>query len=249
MSSDALNWAKQIKVGNGNRKAVLMILADYADEQGSCYPGQWRIAEEAEVGERTVRRILSEFEEMGVLYRKARIRKEGRGRTSDRYYLCLDWRHDQPAKMASKSDQPAKSDDQPATGARPTGQSLAGDPLGNHQEEPPDIAPVVAKATPARSNGRKRDRLFEALCESCGMDWHNLTASARGPTNRALKELRDVDATPDEVRCRARHYSMHMPNATLTPSALAKHWALCEHPPRPKPSPNEVWLASQLGQP
>lgn len=128
MSSEALNWAKSVSVGGPAKKAVLLVLADYADHEWSCFPSQAKIAEQAEVGERTVRRILAEWEQTGLIRRAHRLAVDGRGRTSDRIYL-------QPATVAGWSgvDQPAKSADQPATDDRPTGQALAGEPLENHQ--------------------------------------------------------------------------------------------------------------------
>src|SRR5690606_38135511 len=58
----------------------------------------------------------------------------------------------------------------------------------------------------------------------CGLPLAELTASARGALNRATKELRDLHATPAEVHRRATAYRATYRGATLTPSALAKHW-------------------------
>lgn len=52
-----------------------------------------------------------------------------------------------------------------------------------------------------------------------------MTKSERGRYNRALKELRDAGATPDEITKRARHYAQTYPGASLTPTALATHWS------------------------
>ena len=134
MSSTALNWAKSISVGSANRKAVLLILADYCDEEWSCFPSQKRIAEEAEVGERTVRRILAEWEQEGVIRRERRPSKDGSGRSSDRIFI-------QPAALAARNEgvlalQAATGAVQPANGDSSTGQGLAREPLENHQKEP-----------------------------------------------------------------------------------------------------------------
>lgn len=72
--------------------------------------------------------------------------------------------------------------------------------------------------------GRKRDELFEAVAESANIDWHRLTPTARKSINAALKELRAVDATPNDVRARASQFRSKFPQASLTPMALAKHW-------------------------
>ncbi len=62
MSVKAMAWAKAQKAGGPGIKAVLLVLADYADEQWSCFPGQQRIAEETEQSIRTVRAQLETLE-------------------------------------------------------------------------------------------------------------------------------------------------------------------------------------------
>lgn len=69
---------------------------------------------------------------------------------------------------------------------------------------------------------RKRDALFEAVAEVCGIDWRSdLTDSARGALNKACAQLRGVSATLEEVQRRAANWSYP---AKLTPSGLAKQW-------------------------
>lgn len=77
------------------------------------------------------------------------------------------------------------------------------------------------------SSPRERDLLFEALCEATGLDYHELTKSERDGVNQALKQIRDVNATPEQVFTRAENYPTHFATAALTASALARHWAQC----------------------
>lgn len=79
--------------------------------------------------------------------------------------------------------------------------------------------------TLAPKSAREPDHLFEAVAESCGMDWRNgITKQARGSLNAAVKDLRDIGADPEAVRERAANWPGLFPDATLTPPALAKHW-------------------------
>lgn len=82
MSFQAQNWAVKIKTGTPSAKSVLLLLANYADHTGFCYPSQERLAEELELTERTVRDALGRLEEMGVIRRERRFTTEGY-RTSD----------------------------------------------------------------------------------------------------------------------------------------------------------------------
>lgn len=116
MSIAASQWAKKVRTGAPGRKAVLLVLADYADELGSCFPGQKRIADETEMGERTVRRHLAELEQEGWIRREER-RVDGY-RTSDRIVLKLG-REPRPANPTGSDDDPVL----PANIDSPTGQN------------------------------------------------------------------------------------------------------------------------------
>jgi hypothetical protein len=85
MSYDAQSWARKIVAGNGVRKAVLMSIANRAnDADGACWPSQKRIAAETEFCERAVRNALADLEEMGL------IRREKRKDTTDLIYLIME---------------------------------------------------------------------------------------------------------------------------------------------------------------
>jgi hypothetical protein len=84
----------------------------------------------------------------------------------------------------------------------------------------------IAPAAPRDPPPRQTDELFEALVGACRIEPRELTVSLRGAVNRALKDLRAVEATPGQVTIRARRFYERYPTMTLTPSALAKHWGL-----------------------
>lgn len=86
---DAPRWANQQRVGSVGLKAVLMLLAAYADEDFSCFPGQERIADETEQSVSTVRRQLLFLEALGLFHRERRYAGQATRKT-DRYVLHLD---------------------------------------------------------------------------------------------------------------------------------------------------------------
>lgn len=59
----------------------------------------------------------------------------------------------------------------------------------------------------------------------CGINAQGLTKTGRGQINAALKELREIGATPTDIEAKAKVYRKTWPDATLTPTALVKHWA------------------------
>lgn len=78
MSIEALAWVKTVTTGSPTRKLTLLILADYADDTTwTCQVGQQQMADEAELGLRTVRRCLDILESAGLLTRRPGRRGDG----------------------------------------------------------------------------------------------------------------------------------------------------------------------------
>lgn len=85
MSNIALSWAFKCHVGNASAKAVLIYLADRADDDGTAaYPKIATIVNVTELSERTVRAALKTLQERGFIrrgdQRYARLGKGGRNR-------------------------------------------------------------------------------------------------------------------------------------------------------------------------
>ena len=52
-----------------------------------------------------------------------------------------------------------------------------------------------------------RDLVFEKLAEVCGYDWKGvMTKDERGRLNKAVKQLKDIDASPDDIELRAKNF-------------------------------------------
>lgn len=86
MSWQATNWAREQKAGSAAAKLVLILLADRADEDHSCYPGQATLAAEAECHVNSIASHLRTLEGRGLIKRVKRFTDKGH-RTSDRYIL------------------------------------------------------------------------------------------------------------------------------------------------------------------
>lgn len=96
-------------------------------------------------------------------------------------------------------------------------------------------APPVAKP---QKRVRDRSPLLDALAACDGSDPLQVTHSAWGAIGKALSEIKQVspDVTPEEITRRAKNYARAMRDATISASALAKHWARCD---RVKGQPQE----------
>lgn len=76
---------------------------------------------------------------------------------------------------------------------------------------------------PRERTPRARDPLWDALCHVCRLQTSSMTASSRGITNRALKELRDAGASEGDILERGRAYVERF-QGTPTPQSLARQW-------------------------
>ena len=118
MSIQAVSWAIKQKTGSPTAKVLLICLANYADEDGLCWPSQATIANETELSERAAREWLKTLEENGFIERTRRHRADGT-RASDLIRLCLNRCSETPP--VNQPANSADSDDLPANGAEPTG--------------------------------------------------------------------------------------------------------------------------------
>lgn len=133
-------------------KLVLLALANRTNhETGMCFPGQELIAEECSMSVRTVRRHLKTLEDCGLLERRMRMSREGRGRTSDSYRLLID----QPDKSAGES--------------RPTGQIETTN--RTNQVDQPD---TVVRGTVSEPKGNPKVARRTSMTESWQPDPDNV---------------------------------------------------------------------------
>ena len=87
MSIEFVNKVKKLQGLKPTEKYILHIMADYADEKGSCYPSHSHIAQI--VGLQTTKSVkvaIKKFVELGLVVVKHR-KKENGGCTSNRYFL------------------------------------------------------------------------------------------------------------------------------------------------------------------
>ena len=89
MSIEYLNHALKVNGLTPTKKFILVVLANYADENGSCYPSYRHIA--GLIGLKSfkgVQKAIKEFEELGYLSIEHRKLDNG-GNTSNRYHLKI----------------------------------------------------------------------------------------------------------------------------------------------------------------
>lgn len=131
-----LAWAWQKELPSPTHKFLLVALADMADEEHSCFPGQERIAQMIGTSVSTVRRTLKDLEEWGLITRERRRRDDGY-RTSDRYFLQVAGTS--PVKLTGNSS-PVKEATSPV--------KYDSSPVTSEQAESPEESPVLNNQQP-----------------------------------------------------------------------------------------------------
>ena len=208
MSLDALKWAWEQDCPNATAKLVLMALADHANSDGECWPSMKRVAKLTGISSRQVSTHIVTLESLGYVTKGNRRRHEGQLRGWE-YRVNLHGEATSGSTLPVASGSPAHL---------PAEVGFRSEPSENRKEEP-----LADK--PPESVTRKKDNLFETVAEVCGIGLTTLTRTARGQLNKAAKELREINATDEQVRHKAKAYKAQYPNATLTPTALIKHWS------------------------
>src|SRR5699024_8871598 len=92
MSFQAMNWAMEVNRSGllkSNDAFVLLVLANYADEEWSCFPAQERLAQDTAQTTRSVVRQLKQLQSLGLVKSESRY-GTGRGRIGNRYFLLRE---------------------------------------------------------------------------------------------------------------------------------------------------------------
>lgn len=194
MSNRAMAWAWGVDGLTTVQKLLLVALADFADEADSCYPGQERLAQLASTSRETVSRNLSRLEDLGLISRERRQRKDG-FRTSDRFVLHVGVvvsrsRDDGESGAAASHESAPSTPDQRDAGSRDAGsrdaESCDSDAApyvtqtGGQRSEPPVLTPRYPHSPPAG-----------AIVDADIVD----TAEPTAPVDAGLISPDDVDST------------------------------------------------------
>lgn len=192
MSNKALTWAFAQSTGNPGRKAVLIALADMADEKHSCWPEQETLAAMTDQSPRSVRAHLAELERLELISRTHRYR-DGK-RTSDRYTLpvsVLASVHKPtalPANLASSqpADPAGSTPSLPAESVATTGKSR------QVTQRNPQETPTVSQdaATTTATSKRKTGTRLSA-------DWLRTTADREWQAGQAIPDEFAREATAE----------------------------------------------------
>ncbi len=121
MSFQAMAWAIEQRTGSPTAKLLLLILCNYADNDGVCWPSQQTLAEDTEMTDRTIRTALGTLIERQLVSVEHRPGTGG-GRKTNVYRISLPekfsesrWgnRKNLQGQPEAEAGQPEKSSDKP----------------------------------------------------------------------------------------------------------------------------------------
>ena len=186
---------------------LYVVLARYADNDTlTAYPGRGTLAKRMGCHRASVDRAVEELVKLGAITKTVRV-KDGKYQSS-----LYTVRRIAPSRTHATT---------PVAPMQPPPSHPCDIELEPKNVEPEELL----AATPPKSSTKPKDNLFQAVAKACGINLTGMTRTARGQLNKAVKELREVGATEQDVQAKAKAYRTQYPNATLTPTALVKHWS------------------------
>src|SRR5680860_316399 len=196
-----------------NQLWVLMALADYADDDGYCWPSAPKLAHKTGYSERQIRRLVDGLIEGGTIFQNQRD-----GRSSETW-LKLD---NAPGKAAFTPDK--------MTGGKGASSintpDIAMSPITiSNQSVEPIKEPSEPSASVARRKEKPQDPLFNAIAEAWKGEPYRPGLLTRGQASLvgiAAAELREVGAMPEDVPGEWQRINAKYDD--ISPKALSQHW-------------------------
>jgi hypothetical protein len=195
-------WVKLCRLGSVYRKAVLLVVADFASDKlgpdggtvpeghAVCWAGLAEVAAAAEVDERTVRRVLRDMEAATVVRRERRHDREGH-RTTDAIWIHYG-RMPLDLGDIAESARAAPVDDSPT--------GLPGTRLPDSQVPPTGLSYVPAE--PSVNNlGNQEDHLLYVTTDRASREDDDDFATSYAAAAAELRRLPDFGlALIEDVR-------------------------------------------------
>jgi hypothetical protein len=212
MSIEAMVWVLHNSPTSGTDKVLLLGIANHADTEGrNAWPSVATLAKYANLEPRGVQKALRRLQDEGHI----RIEPQAGG--------TADMRSDRRPNRYSvlMSGVSARTPRQVNGVSSSTERGVLQDANGVSCGTP---KPYLEPSLETSSASRPRDALWDCVVDVFGYS-DKLTSLERGRINKALKALREVGATPEEIRARAAAYRKQYPDVAFTPLALASNWS------------------------
>lgn len=188
---------------------VYALLSRRANGDQQAFPSRRYLAQGIRCSTKSVDRALEELVGIGALTKQTQFRDNRQ--TVNLYTL-----------RAMAGTPVTMGGDTGVAGGRDTGVAQN---ESHRNESHKNTLAAAPRETVKPKTPRPPDPMFDTMVRVCGINPTTLTGSERGRINKALKELREVGATPQDIEARAKAYRTKYPEAAITPTALTGNWS------------------------
>lgn len=179
------------------------VLRRYADEKtNQCYPSRNTLANRLNTSTRSIDRAMDELVALGAVSKKMRKLSDTDGYTSNLYTLNV-------IIAPPSAYMPDPSADMPHPSAHVANKT---EPIKHSQLN--------------KDKKREKDLIFEEVAKQCGIDWNKAPANELGRLNKAVKQLKEINATVEDIALVANWYKENWKKITLTPTAIVSNWSM-----------------------
>ena len=182
MSGAAITWAAGHKVGSPAGKAVLLMLANHANERHQCWPSSSALAESTELTKRTVLTQLAHLESLGLITRTARDRDDG-SRASDVITLMVGTRAAvrEPSHEEVEDEGGGEMVSPPGEIASPPDEVISPGVVKQFHQGGEMVSPLTTFEPPLNLSSDPSDRRDDAPPEDRGSGWVAALVPAEPP--------------------------------------------------------------------
>jgi hypothetical protein len=229
MSVQAMTRVMEHSQTRGVTRLVLLVIANHETEDRGAFPAIDRLAREAGSGVRTVQECIRRAEAAGEL--EVRYRQGPHGTN---LYRVL-------SGLAATATLPGTESTRLRTPQNPHPADMRRESAPERKEQGLGSSTALTSSHPSVSAAtRPRDAIADTLARIEGGNPLEVPPSHMRTLCVKANELRKVapDVTPAEVERRARNWSGHMHDATISGPAVVKHWARLASPARVGPATN-----------
>lgn len=212
MSWKALDWSITIEVSTPIERLVLMLLANRADQNLSCYPSIRKLVSESSAARSTVLKALRKLEDDGLVVRVAQYHESG-ARRSNRYVLNHPDATPRPPgpdvglprSATTTGAVRSPEEDRPSAVPPRVHGTDSLNPSGEPSSEPSSAFVLESLPTPWRVTGRDARKLSPAIEAAFAAGWTSQTLVAhlssrpegvRYPAAVLARRLTELPAPP-----------------------------------------------------
>lgn len=196
MSWQATAWVSNVEAGGPSGKLLLYALANYADENGRCWPSDARLMADTEMAERTIRDWKRKLEDAGLITVERRRNAAGTW-SADEIRLEMAGKK-APVSCVSPPANAAGGGDSTTGISRPDHRQMTAEPPASDSNPPtppykaePSEEPPIEPIERESASARDREKSVEKWLKQNHPRWPSFVSDSGGAALRAALDITD----------------------------------------------------------